>query len=405
MSLTAFATTSYAQRSSTQRTAYNPVNGRVEQDARYRSQAESEARYQAGLQDPSYRAENVGSQVPMANPAIEQTSYYEGEAAYMPFEPACGTEIGCCDTVCGDSICGSMTTRGAVLYAGFEATFVKPHLGSNTAFTISDDTNTTPADTTISQTDFDYDFEFTPRVFLGWSRCGGDVGLRATWWQFDHESNIATGNPPSSGLGSLTHPTFADVDISSVTATDTFSAYTDLNAYTIDLEGVKNTEFCKWQFGVSGGLRYAYAEQGYYATMSDDTATLLDQITYTHSISGIGPTVAIEAYRPLGCRSGTFCKARGSLLFGDNDSSLLAQEDISTTTATTTSTTSSDDILSIYEMQIGYRWQGPIVRYRPWQPFYSVAMEGQMWDGAGNASSQDGTLGFFGLSTRVGVNW
>jgi hypothetical protein len=34
-----------------------------------------------------------------------------------------------------------------------------------------------------------------------------------------------------------------------------------------------------------------------------------------------------------------------------------------------------------------------------------VALEGQFWNGAGNASSEVGNLGFWGFNSGFGVNW
>ena len=133
---------------------------------------------------------------------------------------------------------------------------------------------------------------------------------------------------------------------------------------------------------------------------------LRGQIDFRHSLEGFGPTISLDAYRPFGSQSGIFCKARGSVLFGDGESRLIAGEDLDLTTPfNTTRTTSRDDLLSIGEVQLGYRWQGRKVSRRAYRPFCSIAMEGQIWNGAGNASSEEGTLGFFGFNVGGGLSW
>lgn len=394
-----FALEACAQRSSTKRMAYNPVTGKTERDTRYEAQ----------LPSPSYRTDDVQYFAPSGE--VQQASYCDCGNEYCDGCPdACGCgdpaccAPDCCEPVCCDSVCGGPCQLGPRRwYTGFEATFVKPYFGSNAAFTTTDNVGT---NSTISETDFDYDMEFSPRVFLGWNRDCGDVGFRATWWQFDHSASTAQTNPPSSGLGNVALPEFGDVVIESAVPENIISAESSLNAYTVDLEATKTTNFCSWQFGMSGGFRYAYIEQGYLGTLSDDSLNALDQIDFSHSIEGFGPTIGFEAFRPHGCRSGMFCKARGSILFGDSQSSLVADQDISLTTPSrVTQATASDDILSICELQVGYRWQADPRHCRGVQPFYSLAMEGQLWDGAGNASSQDGTLGFFGFNSAIGLNW
>jgi len=102
----------------------------------------------------------------------------------------------------------------------------------------------------------------------------------------------------------------------------------------------------------------------------------------------------------------TFCKARGSVLFGDGESHLNAGEDLDLTNSfTTTRVTSRDDLLSIAEIQVGVRWQARSYRGRILTPFLTTAFEGQIWNGAGNASSEEGNLGFFGFNSGFGVNW
>jgi hypothetical protein len=391
-----------AQREGGARMAYNPVSGRTERDSRFHQRQPR----------PFYKADDVQYYAP--DQGVQPASYCEcgspecgGCDLAVPYDDSCcddycGDACGCGDVLCSDSVCGGPCLPGGGWYAGFEATFVKPHFSNNVAFSVTDNTATS---TSITETDFDYDLEFTPRVFVGWNR-GNDVGLRATWWQFDHGAKTASGSPPANGLGEINPPEFGDVDLSSTTPTDVFAADTSLNAYTIDLEATKSTKFCAWQFGMGCGFRYAYAEQGYVATLADDTPDTLASINYQHSIEGFGPTVSFEAYRPYNCRSGIFCKARGSILFGDSKSRLVAGEDLTLTTPfETTETTASDDLLSICELQVGYRWYAAPVSCRAWQPFGSIAMEGQVWDGAGNATSQEGTLGFFGFNTAIGVNW
>lgn len=398
--LLAAALPAAAQRHTGAKMAYNPITGRTEADTRYREPA-----------DGAYSIDTDSYFEPGEN--FKLASHCECQQPYCDTcsEPCGCGDVTCGDVTCGDVCCGDVCCGDAVgcgpcgdkcWYTGFEATFVKPHFGSNTAFTTTDETATS---STSSTTDFDYDLEFSPRVFVGYNR-GSKVGLRATWWQFDHSAGTASGSPPASGLGELAPPAFDDVDLSSTIPTDVFTATTSLNAYAIDIEATKNTQFCAWQFGMGCGFRYAYVEQDYRGELADDSGDALGQIDYQQSIEGFGPTVSFEAYRPYGCNSGIFCKARGSLLFGDSNSQLNAVEDLTLTTPfTTTATTASDDLLSICELQVGYRWQAPPSRCRGVQPFYSIAMEGQLWDGAGNATSQDGALGFFGFNSAIGLNW
>jgi len=340
-----------------------------------------------------------------SNPAMAQQAsdeqYCQRDQCSLS-EPACGFDDICCDDMgCDGPVrCRSCPPR-ARFFAGFEATFVKPRFENNTAFSVMEADGASFE--SFRDTEFDYDLDFAPRVFLGWQRNDG-VGMRVTWWQFDQEAAIASANPPANGFGAISHPTFGDVDISSVIPTDTFSASSDLSAYTIDLEATKQTSFSNWDLGVGSGIRFARTEQSYRAQLRDTNNVLRGQIDYRNSLEGFGPTISLDAYRPFSSQSGIFCKARGSVLFGDGESQLTAIEDADLTTPfNTTRTTSRDDLLSISEVKVGYRWKARKGRGQVFRPFFSVAMEGQIWNGVGNATSEEGTL--FGFNTGVGVDW
>lgn len=325
-------------------------------------------------------------------------------------EPAgyCDSEENLCDSdyaSCGSSVgCNRrrVSNRASVrAYVGFEATSLQPRFEQNIAFTTMEGDNGTFE--SFSDTEFDYDLEFAPRVWLGLDFSDG-LGWRITWWEFDHEPAKASANPPLNTFGSINHPTFGGVDISSTTSTDTFSAASGLEAYTIDLEAIKRTSFSSWDLAVGGGIRYAHAEQSYLAQLRDNTNTLRGEIDYRQSIEGIGPTLSLGAYRSLSVSTGFFCNARGSVLFGDGESQLTAGEDLDLSTPfTTTSITNRDDLLSIGDLQVGLRWQSCSNRLH--RPFFSLALEGQIWNGAGSATSEDGALGFFGVTSGFGLDW
>lgn len=316
-------------------------------------------------------------------------------------EPSCGCGGGCADGCCG--VVGQSRSGGAGFYAAYEATFLQPYFENNVGFSTTESDGATF--NSITDTEFSYDTVHSPRVYFGWKHQDG-VGLRVTWWDFDEEAAPISTNPPLNGFGNVTHPAFGAVDISSTIPTDSFSASTSLSAHTIDLEATKETSFGGWEFGVGGGLRYVELDQTYFAQLSAAAVTLLGQIDYRQSLEGFGPTISINASRPLSNRLDLFCKARGSVLYGDSESVLSAGEDLDLVTPFTTNrTTSREDLLSIGEIQLGLKWQGVSRRNQMRKPFFSVAFESQVWNDVGNATSEEGSIGFFGVNTAVGFDW
>jgi hypothetical protein len=319
-------------------------------------------------------------------------------AAIPPYDANCDEF---CLPDCGCS--PDLAEVGPVLpfYAGFEAVIVKPRFSDNVALTVMEADGASFE--SFSERQFQYDLEFSPRVYAGW-QYSQELGLRATWWQFGQVTSAVTASPPANGFGRIDPPSFGDIDISTVIPSDNFRATSDLDVYTIDLELTKQTQFLAWDLGVGFGIRYAQVEQSYTAELRDDDEVLRGRIHFRHRLEGFGPTVQLNAYRPIASDAGFFCLARGSVLFGDAQSRLEAGEDLDLGNPfRTTQTGVRDDLLSIAEVQVGFRWQS--LAKRPYQPFLTVAMEGQVWNGPGSAATDQGSLGFFGFNTGMGVNW
>lgn len=92
----------------------------------------------------------------------------------------CGQGNNSCNNGCGGG-----------LYFGAAAVFAKPHLKE--AFQYSQTNFRTGLQSLIP---FDYDYQATPRIWLGYKTADG-FGARATWWNFDADgqtsSNTADG--------------------------------------------------------------------------------------------------------------------------------------------------------------------------------------------------------------------
>lgn len=332
-------------------------------------------------------------------------------------DPGCGCDIDCCDTGCCETVgCGDVCGAAAGgCYAGIELTYLKPYHEHNTAYNEQDSLGT---DSEFFSENYQYDNELSPRVFVGWENCCG-TGLAVTWWHFDHDASPLDVTPITSSV--VATPIFGESNaISSTTAnagrglaidgdpTQTMAMRTGLEAYTIDLEGTKTNSFCCWDLGVSCGLRYARIEQSTFANVNDVPDGQIGQLSYNQSFEGFGPTLSLYAFRPLSCTCGVFGKARGSVLCGDGRSNLttaITTPGTAPTTAVFTADTGRDDVMPILEMQIGWRWQGAASPGKSCVPFLTTAFEGQFWHGAGNANSEEGSLGFFGLTSAAGVKW
>lgn len=340
----------------------------------------------------SYYAENPEDEVPAEEFQQESVAPYYLPEENQYYDPSCGYDSTLVE--CGAPV-GVYSPR---LDVGFQFTFVKPRFTDNPAYVELD--GTAGGDEAHLANQFDYDLELTPRVWLT-SSLTDDLIWRVTYWQFEHEPATATANPDADGFGEIQHPEFLDVDIATTIPTETFTAMSFLDAYTIDLEVLKGANFCTWELEYGCGVRYASLRQGYAAEVRNDSDELRGFIDFKHSLEGFGPTVSLAATRPVGHRLSFFCNARGSLLFGDGQARLLAEENSNLTPTQVAALAAREDLFSIGEAQLGLEWLG---RIQPWpgvQSRYSLAMEGQVWNNTGSASSEDEDLGFFGFVAGI----
>jgi hypothetical protein len=320
-------------------------------------------------------------------PEMHQHEIYEegpGPDAYFDDCPTCHSADCCCDI-----------GRWA---AGFAFVIVQPHREDDLAFLSIVDSGTS---STTTDTNFENDTELSPRVWLEYNR-GSGLGARVTYWQYDHGSPERSGSPADTGFETIVAPTFGDVEIATNVPGEVYTAVADIDLDVVDLEGTKWTQFECWEFGASGGLRFASVQQGYRGALFDEDGMALAGVDSSHRFDGVGPTFSIEGRRPFGVLT-FFSMARGSLLFGNGRSGFTAVEGLGGTTApfVTRTELERNDVLSVGEIQVGLEWRKYCCNGN-WF-FCRTAIEGQVWQGAGSARSEDGDLGFFGLNVAFGM--
>jgi hypothetical protein len=335
---------------------------------------------------------------PSGPPTVHTEEIYEPGPHPGPVPgPYLGPDAGgdCCQD-CQQTDCCCHT---GCLAAGFAFVFVKPHFENDLAFITTDDTGLT-VDT--RDTSFDYDTELTPRVWLEFCK-SNQLGFRVTYWQFDHAAPQREAEVNETQFQTISTPEiFGDIEIAATQPGDVIGVVSSLDVDVLDWEGTKWTDFCSWQFGTTAGVRYVNIRQAYSAGVFDGEDTLLDAIESSHRFDGVGPTFSLEARRPMGCLT-WFSMARGSLLYGDGRSGFTALEDITPAEVgrTTVARFERNDVLTIAEVQVGLEWCRQYCNGRRF--FCRTAMEGQIWQGAGNALSADGDLGFFGFHVALGM--
>ncbi len=193
----------------------------------------------------------------------------------------------------------------------------------------------------------DYDYEATPRLWIGWQRADG-LGARVRWFEFDaHTNNEAN----------------ARID--------------DLNMMTLDLELTDTfTLGSKWEGLFSGGLRYAQYKED-YASPPGNNFLEIDE--------AYGLILGMELYRPVWNNLYVFGIVRGSAMFG---------EDTFDNTNVVT-----DSTFFITEFQLGAEYRRTLCGTT--YLFARGAVEAQYWNGVSDSDSEDTSLS--GVAFSVGL--
>jgi hypothetical protein len=264
----------------------------------------------------------------------------------------------CCDPCCG----------APYFYGGYAHAWLRPHFERNVPVA---DTNA-PGASGLTVFSLNWDHESSPRVWLGWtSECG--FGLRATYWEFDHNADFA-----------LTEAAGADLRFEIINSIDvrvdgTALADHGLRLRVLDFEGTKHFEAGHVAMCVAGGVRWARMEQSLFVSETGGAETAL----VAHDFEGLGPTFFIEASRPMGFTGlRLFANSRASLLFGESQLEVFEDNVLNVVFA------EHDDLLPIIECQVGAEYNLPLSNTASLG--IRAALEGQLWFNAGSGNPAPG---------------
>ena len=212
-------------------------------------------------------------------------------------------------------------------FAGADYLYVRPTFSENTAYfrrntSLDAAENLTVTDTVVHQ---DFDYNSSPRIFLGYRFCDCGGEIRFTYWNYDNSSSQTTGPATTDTIyaGQL------EINTSVPGQQLMVDSHLNMNVYDIDYSkcvcygGSKPCDPCNscplWTLKYSAGVRIADVRR------TDDNILLpVDDLSVAGHISadfiGAGPRLGIEGRRY--CRDGAFSFfARGNmaLLLGEYD--------------------------------------------------------------------------------------
>lgn len=277
----------------------------------------------------------------------------------------------CGDVGCADWGCGGINFGGSTgLVAGFELTFLKPHINAAEAIEIIPGVASVEIE--------DNEFSASPRFWLGYvGDCG--LGWRIRWWEFNH---------------SLNGESFLLVD----GATTLVDSLGGLEVEALDIEMTQEIDLGLWDMSVGGGVRYGRTEH-YMSQLYDDTISTLDIDAFS-DFDGFGPTLFAEMRRPVGCNGFAYVgNMRASLLFGEDKLDALVGA-VETHIA-------RDNVVGVLEAQLGGEYSSDIGCGT--RVFARALAEGQLWTDAtrqidlATNSIESSDIGLVGLTFGIGL--
>jgi hypothetical protein len=281
------------------------------------------------------------------------------------------------------------------LYAGAALVFAKPHFKE--AFQIS----------VISLPDlrqellpFLYDYSPSPRAWLGYTTQSG-LGIRADYWQFDQAGDSrALTSDGLTFIGAQATTIIFPSTILADSAGETLTANDGLEVHVASLLATLDVELAGISLVGGGGLRYASLEQGFSAAVIDGAGTPTGLLEWTRVFEGLGPAIAINARRPIGCRGlALIAEGGGALLFGRKRLNRFVFGNVGPATMPQLTLDDANDVVPIFDLRVGGQWSCRLAN--DWQISVQGMYEGQLWAEAGAPTL--GFLGFEGFSLQLAL--
>lgn len=276
---------------------------------------------------------------------------------------------------------------------GFELLYLKPHFGGNQAYLVHADNGTVDQHFT---TDFKHDYDLAPRLWVGFGR-PDEVGVRGRAFNFNDDADrltIGDGVGPGAGTANLLVQTaapgglgFYSTGNNAIPTVLTFDSTLKLKAYDLEATWMGDNGRAHWM--LSGGVRYAEADQTFFATerQTAGPGQLTSIINSRKHFDGVGPTVGAETRVGIGDGGlSAYGNGRASIVFGDSDQNVTAGVIPTGARAAFSNNFSSQDAMPIGELELGLEWR----KEKAGRSFFvQGGVTAQTWFGAGNATNTE----------------
>ena len=279
--------------------------------------------------------------------------------------------------------------------AGYTFLFAKPHYKES--FEASSMSLTSG---TFNLIPFSFDYESTPQAWLGYVGPNG-FGVRGAYWQYDHAANPLTLVSDAFTINSAHSTTVIfPATISTAAPGQVLNIDSRLRLQTLDVEGTQRICLGDITAVGSAGLRYSSFDQQFAAAVID-TGVATQQLAWSRRFEGLGPTVGLEAAKPLGAGGlSAIVAGRGSLLFGRKDLTRFVNPP-SLTAPPVIRLQEADEVVGCGALEVGAQWE------RTWDHGSRLFVRGtygsQLWAEGGAPTLT--FLGFESFNLSAGLDF
>jgi hypothetical protein len=183
---------------------------------------------------------------------------------------------------------------------------------------------------------------------------------------------------------------------------ETLSTIHSTHLQALDLEYVDTFSMKTTQLLVGTGVRFAKMGQVLRGDVYNAGGGLQEVVTNELNFTGIGPTLSLQAWRPLfNRRFSAYASPRGYLLFAESHQSIYEMKDAGANAVRDQA--NQQEIISIIELGLGLQYTGCLNSGSSW--YVRGGYEVQAWYDVGGPVDSTSTLGLDGISFLAGTIW
>lgn len=252
----------------------------------------------------------------------------------------------------------AQTTLSQTYYAGADYLFIRPQMSEPAAFLFGHGDN---GSANAMLNTFDFNYQSSPRVFLGYRSPTTGSGIQFTYWHFQENAN-SNFNATTQNSGFIPDVNFIWFLIGQNNNNNgpdfgnQVNAQMHLRFNVFDIDLYKPVAFSggRWLLTGSLGARIMDFSQSTTTLCYDNGASSFNQYQ-TNSFTGAGPRLALEARRNVGAWSALYVRGGYGILLGGHSGSYVANDLVNVNTITVNENLAR--MVTVADIEFGASWR------------------------------------------------